>query len=108
MKFKESSINPSFFILRQNEFVAYLFVYIDDIYSRLVVVGSIEEEVAKLIARLGNEFPMRLLGGVLLRDSGVKYSGWNSPLPNTISGQPVKELWYAKCEASNNANGNQF
>lgn len=45
IKFKESAIDLSLFILRQDGFLAYLFVYVDDI----VVVGSVESEVEKLI-----------------------------------------------------------
>lgn len=58
MSFKESSIDPSLFILNQDEFIAFLFVYVDDI----VIVGSIKAGVQKTISRLNKEFPLRVLG----------------------------------------------
>lgn len=58
LKFKESAIDPSLFIYYQHSITVFLFVYVNDI----VIVGSDEEQVKKLIQRLATEFPIRDLG----------------------------------------------
>lgn len=58
LTFKESAVDPSLFIYRRNSITIFLFIYVDDI----VIVGSKEEEVRKVIGRLGDEFPIRDLG----------------------------------------------
>lgn len=58
LSFKESAVDPSLFIYQTNSVSIFLFVYVDDI----VIVGSNEEEVKKVIERLGTEFPIRDLG----------------------------------------------
>lgn len=55
LQFTESTVDPSLFILKEDDLTAFLFVYVDDI----VVVGSDEKKVEELIKRLAREFPMR-------------------------------------------------
>lgn len=56
IEFVGSQADPSLFIL-DKEYTVFLFVYVDDI----VICGSTEEEVQRIIASLGKEFSIRNL-----------------------------------------------
>lgn len=80
--FKESYIYPSLFLYEESNICAHLFVHVDDI----VVTGSNEEVVRKLMDSLGKELSMRELGQLGLF--------WGIQVKHCLSGLHVSQGQY--------------